>query len=144
MRPAHGLLAGPSVAVNGFLNSGLSAGELLLLLAGIVAAVIAIKFTVSFDLNRHLEGRRSRYSQKLKNACPHIRVVQGADGRLALQSEFVSPPGTTMWICQRCGLGKYLYDDDVEQQMIFYASHLELLRKRNKEFYRLLKKSGQV
>lgn len=129
--------------MNGFLNTGLSVGELLLLIAGLVAAIVVVKFTVTFDLNRFLEGRRSRYSQRLINACPHIKIRRTQSG-MGLQSEMISPPGTLMHICQRCGLEKYMVPGEIEERMAFYSRNLRIFKRDNDRFMRLLRRSGQV
>lgn len=129
--------------MNGFLGTGMGLGELLLLLAALVAAVVVVKFTVTFDLNRFLDGRRSRYAQKLINACPHV-TIRGSGARIALQSEMYSPPGTLMHFCQRCGLEKYLTSGEVEEALSHYARNPSALKKDNQRFMRLLKKSGQI
>lgn len=129
--------------MNGFLNTGLGLGELLFLIAALVAAVVVVKFTVTFDLNRFLDGRRSRYAQKLINACPHV-TIRGSGGRIALQSEMYSPPGTLMYFCQRCGLEKYLTPGEVEEKLAHYARNPSALKKDNERFMRLLKRSGQI
>jgi hypothetical protein len=129
--------------MNGFLGTGLGLGELLLLLMGLVAAIMVVKFTVTFDLNRFLDGRRARYSQRLINACPHVtgRVV-GAE--FVLQSEMVSPPGTTMHLCQRCGLQKYLSPGDEQERLNYLANNPKQLARENSRFMRLLRRSGQL
>ena len=129
--------------MNGFLNTGLGLGELLFLIAALVAAVVVVKFTVTFDLNRFLDGRRERYAQRLINACPHV-VVRMAGSQIALQSQMVSPPGTLMHICQRCGLQKYLAPGEEQERYEFYANNLKQLQKDNARFMRLLRKSGQA
>jgi hypothetical protein len=118
-------------------------GELLLLLAALVAAIVVVKFTVTFDLNRFLDGRRARYAQRLINACPHVTVrMMGSE--IALQSEMVSPPGTLMHFCQRCGLQKYLTPGEEQERFQYYANNPKQLEKDNARFMRLLRRSGQA
>lgn len=129
--------------MSGFLNTGLGLGELLVLIAVLVAAIVVVKFTVTFDVNRFLDGRRARYAQKLINACPHV-TIRGDGARIALQSEMHSPPGTLMHFCQRCGLKKYLTPGEVEEKLSHYARNPAAIKKDNERFIRLLKKSGQI
>ncbi len=123
----------------------LSFHEILILLVVAILGTIAIKITFSLDLNKYLEYRRKRYIPKLQNACTHLEFVSDDKTKqVGFRSLFVSPPGTLQWQCQRCGLVKYLDDDEVERQVNHYVKNPDEFKKQNKKFAKLLKKSGMT
>lgn len=126
------------------MNLGLSFGELLALIAAAVAAIVVIRLSVTFDLNRFMEGRRSTYAQKLKNACVHFEFIVRSSGQIQVHPFWVSPPGTIAHYCQRCGAETYLQVDAFNETVDFYSTHVDDYHKQNKRFHKLLKKSGQI
>lgn len=72
-------------------------------LVALVAIVVAIRGVVRFDVNEWLRDRRNNRKEKIKALCPHVRPTYIGE-KQAVQSMFMSPPGTVAWQCQRCGM----------------------------------------
>lgn len=123
--------------------TNLSFEQVLILLLFAIIGTIAVRFTFTFDFNRFIEDRRKRYIPKLQNACTHLEFFTKED-RAGFRSFFVSPSGTLQRQCQRCGLVKYLDDDEIERHAEYYLENQEEFIKKNKKFHKLLKKSGHV
>ena len=70
----------------------------------LVVAAIGIKFAFTFDLNRHLEGRRERSKARLKALCPHTELRFLQSGEILAESRFHKPSMTLNWVCRQCGL----------------------------------------
>ena len=78
--------------------------NILLIIITIAISIIAIKITFTFNLNEYFKSRDERLRQKIKNYCTHINIEKFHDGKIGVRSTFVSPHGTTSWICEKCGL----------------------------------------
>jgi hypothetical protein len=77
--------------------------EIFGLIGAIVIGIIAVRISLTFDINQFLENRRQIKLNQLKNACPHLKIdVDGENIRV--ESFFSSPPGTITWGCSQCGL----------------------------------------
>ena len=70
----------------------------------LVVAAIGIKFAFTFDLNRHLEGRRERSKARLKALCPHTELRFLQSGEILAESHFQHVGGSFALICSQCGL----------------------------------------
>lgn len=108
----------------------------------IAISVIAIKITFSFDINKFLERRDKKLKQKAQNYCPHAQFIK-VDGKFGIKSTFISPSGTTNWICQRCGTIRYNVDNE-DERIKYYLEHPEELSRQEKKFEDILKKIGVV
>ena len=76
------------------------------LAAAVVAvfSIIAVKIAFTFDLNRHLEGRREREKERLKALCPHTELTFFKSGEVRIESRFYKPAMTLNCVCRQCGL----------------------------------------
>lgn len=129
---------------HGVFGTGLTFAQLIIGVVVFIAGAIAIKISFNFDVNKYLEERQKRYSAKCKNACLHFEFVPHDEG-IIVNSFFISPPGTTNYMCQRCGLVRLHVDqDDMQRRIDYYANHIKEYNKENERFHKLLKKSGQV
>ena len=97
----------------------------------LVAAVVAVRATFRFDLNEWLRDRRERNKERAKALCPHVRLTT-IDGEPAVQSTFMSPPGTVAWQCQQCGA--ITYDQAaIDESAYYWRKHpLELMERLKK------------
>ena len=132
--------------MNGILNTGLSFWQLISGVILLTFSAIAIKITFNFDFNKYLERRDKRLDQKIKNTCTHMNMEligrgEGDKAQYSFQSLFESPPGTSQWQCQRCGLIRN-HDNDYEKRAEYYAQNPDEYIKMNKKFHKLLKKNG--
>ena len=110
-------------------------------LVAIVASLFLIRGTVRFDVNKWLENRREQKLDNIRALCPHMRVSFDGD-RIMLNSTFVSPPGTTAWQCQVCGI--ITHDGGaVEASTKYWAENINELSKRNKKINKQLKRLGR-
>jgi hypothetical protein len=75
--------------------------QILLTIIAVAVSIIAIKITFSFDINKYLESRKEDIKKQLMNHCTHLSL-EDIDGQIQIQSAFISPYGTTQWICQKC------------------------------------------
>jgi 5-bromo-4-chloroindolyl phosphate hydrolysis protein len=130
--------------MSGILNTGLQFWQLITAILTVVLGVVAIRISLTLDINKYLEGRRKSYIPKIRNACTHLSFTKGDDGQIGVQSYFISPPGTLQWQCQRCGMIKYQQDGDFERDVEYYSKNIDEYKKKNKRFNKLLKKSGMV
>jgi hypothetical protein len=125
--------------------TSLSFVEILILILVAIIGTIAIKVTFSLDLNKYLEDRRKRHIPKLQNACTHLEFISNdKTSQVGFRSLFVSPPGTLQWQCQRCGLVKYLDDNELDRLANYYMKNPGEYKRQNKKFAKLLKKSGMI
>jgi len=109
----------------------------------LVFGVVAVRISLTFDLNHHLDGRKSTLKAKAKNACTHFDIEPVGDD-LQIQSLFISPPGTLQYQCQRCGLIKYMQDGEVEAMAEYWIKHVDEYNKHQEQFHKILKKIGLV
>lgn len=123
---------------------GMEFHQLIVLIIVIVGSVIAIKLTITFDINKYLENRQQARYQKIKNSCPHFAMIPLNNNKVEIRSLFVSPPGTVQHQCRKCGLVTYLDIQQHERQADYYLNNLDEYTKANKKFNKLLKKSGQA
>jgi hypothetical protein len=118
--------------------------DVLLLIIAISISIIAIKITFTFDINKYLESRKQDIDKKIKNYCTHMSVEDTADG-IKMKSEFISPHGTTNWICQKCWLALYHINKVEEsERMKELFKDTDGYIKQEKKFQKLLKKGGYL
>lgn len=107
-----------------------------------IAATFAIRGSIRFDVNEWLKDRRKRQEEQLENLCPHIAVFK-EDGKLAIRSTYISPPGTVAWQCQMCG--HVTHDGHaIEQGQRYWAENPDKLAIRNKRIKKLARKLGRM
>jgi len=130
---------------SGVLGTGLSFAQLMIAAIVFIGGIIAVKITFNFDVNKYLETRNEHYKAKAKNVCLHFEFVPGKNGEIEVRSFFISPPGTSNYICQRCGsIRMHLDQDSMSRTVDYYANNVEAYNKRNREFRKILKKAGQI
>lgn len=130
--------------MNGVFNTGLEFWQLIVGILTFVFGFVAIKISLTFDLNKYLEDRRKSYIPKLQNACPHVNLTSIGDGQIEVTSHFISPPGTMQWQCQRCKLVKYTQESEIRRDAEYYIKNVDEYLHKNKRFAKLLKRSGMV
>lgn len=74
----------------------------------LAAGIVALRFSVSFDLNRYFEDQRKKRQRRAQSLCPHMDILsfgkdETGDIALEVQSTYTSPPGTVQWQCDMCG-----------------------------------------
>lgn len=110
---------------------------IILTAIGVIGTVVALKFTISFDVNEYIKDRRA-WKQEVRIArtralCPHIDIVEDEDGDTGLRSAYISPSGTTQYQCQNCGHRTYGVGH-IEGDLRMWGEDLEALVERLKEF----------
>ena len=129
--------------MDGFLNTGLTFTDIILIIWSLVLGVVVIRVSLSFDINKYLDSRKNSFLAKAKNACPHFEFVPHEEG-IKVRSFFVSPSGTPSYVCERCGTVRMQMDnDDFERQVEYYIANQKEYRKRIKNFVKYLRKSGR-
>jgi transcription elongation factor Elf1 len=123
--------------MDGFLDSGMSAGEFLGALALVVLGIFAVRF--KFDVNRFMEMRTERKRRRLMTICPHV-VEVSENSQKALQSTFHSPPMTLAYVCRMCGMTTYLQMAEIDAHVRYYLAHLDEFERNTKRFNRLSRK----
>jgi len=119
--------------------------NILLSIIAIAISVIAIKFTVTFDINEYLRSRKNKIDNQIKSYCTHVYVSLVDDSQLKYQSVFISPSGTISYVCKRCGLIVHHIDDSDEAERIQnLLKNPEKYYKQENKFKKLLKKGGYI
>ncbi len=107
-----------------------------------IAAMIAIRGSIRFDINEWLKDRRKRQEETLRSLCPHISVEE-QDGDLLIRSAQISPSGTTVWQCQSCG--DLTHDKHaIDQGTRYWAENPDALVKRQRRIEKLARKLGRM
>ena len=120
-------------------------GQLMLTIFSIVVGAIAIKITITFDWNKHLEMRQKNLIMKLQNTCTHINLSFNEKKELLAEGLFESPPGTWQWQCKRFGLIRNnMSQTEVNETYRYYIKNYNEYKKRNNRFNKLLKKAGML
>lgn len=116
--------------------------QILLTIIAIALSVIAVKVTLSFDINEYLKSRDEKLKGKIRSYCPHVAIKE-IDDKIGIQSTFISPSGTLNWICQRCGLQIFHLDQgDESRRLKYFLENPKKLTKQDREFQKLAKKAG--
>ena len=130
--------------MNGIFNTGLSFWQLIVGIITVAVSFVAIKVSLSFDINKYLDSRSRLHAQKLRNACPHVQLKLTSDGKVQGQSLYVSPPGDIRWQCQQCGQVTHLLGNEFQEMVEYYLQNIDEYHKQDKKFTKLLKRSGQI
>lgn len=129
--------------MNGLLNTGIEFWQAIVGFLVLVLGVIGIRIGFQLDVNQFLEKRKESYIAKSRNACTHMQLVKVENG-YAFQSLMVSPPGTLAWRCQRCGLSTHPQEGQFERDADYYQKHMDVFKKKEKRFRKMLKKGGMI
>lgn len=123
-------------------------GNFVLLIIVLAVSIIAVKIGITFDINKFLEQRKKTHLAKAQNLCPHMEFdILNADDssrqiNVQYRSLFESPPGTTRWICSRCGFVQNNVDESlIAQQAQRYLSNTDLYEKTMKQYNKYMKKA---
>ena len=119
--------------------------KFVLVAASLVTGVFAVRFSVSFDVNRYREEKREQRRHYAKSLCPHVKLVSGdvlGNGEVAMvyRGAYVKPPGTDQWQCQMCG--HVTYGEFVEENETRWKKSPDRLLDRLMEFQAAAKKVG--
>ena len=97
--------------------------------------------TASFNLNEWLRDRQKQKVEAARRACPHAHFDKDDNGKLVVKGDFVSPPGTLAWRCDRCGIS--VHDRGTfEHNLRYYAENPKALQALLDKEAKLLKKAG--
>lgn len=111
-------------------------------IVALIATFFALRATVHFDVNEWLKDRRKHREENLRRLCPHVRTTL-EDGKPAVQSTYISPPGTRAWQCQQCG--HVTHDEEaIEQCSQYWANNPNELIENSKKMKKLAKKLGRL
>ena len=100
-------------------------------IVGILASIIVFRFAVTFNFNQWMKRRDQRSKERLKMLCPHATPdMEG--GSIVIKSTFTSPPGTTMWICNRCQLKTYDRSVPTEIMARYANNPMQLIKNEGK------------
>lgn len=112
----------------------------LILLLGIVLAFFVIKISVTLNINELLAARLKRRNIQLQNACPHLTIMPNENRQLLVTDHFYSPPGSIMYICNRCQLQTYDPDAQFPGRAEYFTSNIDKYIEAQRRFEQLLKK----
>ncbi|MGY4893330.1 MAG: hypothetical protein ACO1N2_01385 [Candidatus Saccharimonadota bacterium] len=118
--------------------------QLLIFFVTTILGIIAIRVVFTFDLNKYLEGRQSRLAGKAQNYCTHMQFIKMEGDEYGFQSYFVSPPGTNAWHCQKCQIVRWEHGGDFDREAEYYMKNINVFKKKNKQFHKIVKKAGLV
>ena len=104
-----------------------------------VLGIVAVK--INFDVNKWQEHRQEIRLNKAKALCPHAYFNQNENG-ISVESSYVSPRGTTVYVCSKCQHQEY-NEQIILQEMQYWSNHPKNLIKREKKFGNALRKCGQ-
>jgi hypothetical protein len=111
----------------------------LWVLAGL-ASIFLVRLTVSLDLNLLMKSRRELKIARLQNACPHMLIDYLGEGNFRITSCFQSPPGTTLYFCNRCQRTSWNPNIEFDGAAEYYTANPTEYANAEKRFSRLLKK----
>lgn len=110
----------------------------LLILCSVIATIVVLRFVVKFDVVEWKKSKRDRLQSSLKFHCPHVHITE-ENGTFPVDCLITSPPGTTRWVCSRCGQ-VFLDDEIVEKIHSYYANNPDAYIKKMKKLKRITKK----
>jgi hypothetical protein len=110
---------------------------------GLALSALAIRFTVSLDLNQVLSNRQNRRIIRLQNACTHMYLEPTETG-VRVTNLFYSPPGVVYFICSRCQVTSFNPENDFAGRAEHYARNTEAYLLAEARFSKLLKKYGYI
>lgn len=118
--------------------------NILLLIITLAVLIIAIRVTFAFNINEYLKTRKNNIDNKIKNYCPHA-YISISDKQIRVQSSFISPIGTSNYICEKCHTVVYSMDENREKQRIEgLVKNFDQYKKQERRFEKLLKKGGYI
>ncbi len=106
----------------------------------VVLAIVAVtvKVGITLDINRWRELSRERLKERIQMTCPHTSIAK-KEGGIEVQSWFLSPSGTLMYHCSRCGMETA--DSRIAGELMeTYSRDPKLYKKRLKKLDRLKNK----
>lgn len=106
-----------------------------------VATTVAIRGSIRFDVNDWLRERSKQKEENLRALCPHVHGTE-ENGRPALVSAYLSPPGTHVWQCQMCG-DEICDKGAIERDAEYWAKNPMELIKRRRKMEKLANKLGR-
>ena len=107
---------------------------------GVLAAVVALKMIVRFDVNEWLRDRRDQKKEHIRALCPHTDISNDGD-KVIIWSTYVSPPGTRAYVCQQCHHRTFDLTA-IESNERYWQSHPNDLIKRHTLLQEKVKKLG--
>ena len=93
----------------------------------LLATVVAIRGTITFDVNEWLKERKKKKEENLRSLCPHAQMVQEG-GEYGVRSTYISPMGTLAWQCQNCG--DVTHDEAAVREINAYWAKDPVLRRK--------------
>ena len=116
-----------------------STWEIVVVVVAIAVAFIAVRLSVSFDVNKWLKSRRERDEERLRLLCPHSRIVR-IDDEYAVESYFYPLPGIMGVLgCSQCG--QQIANPHIAQELSKqWVSNVKGLEGQQKEFDELRRK----
>ena len=108
----------------------------------LLLTIIAIRFTISLDLNALLKARRERQISRIQNACPHLSIDHVGVKTIRVTDSFYSPPGTVMSFCSRCQVPSWNPEREYPGRAEYYLANIDAYLEAEKAFSKLLKKAG--
>lgn len=130
--------------MNGVLNTGLEFWQIIVGMLAIVLSVVAIKITLSIDVNKLLERRDKNNDSKFINACPHFQLVPLEGREFEIRSLFYKPAGTFMHKCRQCGVVVALDLEQHERDANYYVKNPQALIDQQEKLTKVAKKSGKI
>ena len=111
--------------------------NLLTVVVLVLFTILAGFVIVKIDLNKLLEMRHKRQKERCRLLCPHVELVEEADG-YEVHTTFFSPSGTTAFQCQKCGA--ITYDQAaIMRDLDYWATHPETYVKRLKKISKAMR-----
>lgn len=104
-------------------------------LIALALIVIAVRGSISFDINRWTEKRRENLILKIRGLRPHVEIDE-VNGQYRIISTYISPFGSLAHQCQRCGDVTHDWNYP-ERSATYWASNPDLLLKRLKKLEKL-------
>ena len=102
-------------------------------------SVFVVKIVISFDVSAWIKHKSENKKHKLKMLCTHTQITLKSEKNVEYKPLFVSPPGTTIWICSRCNI--QTYDSDFPKRIAeFYVNNLDVYFKEEEKFQRCLRR----
>ena len=106
--------------------------------------LFALRVAVNFDLNAWVKRRDERRLSRVRALCPHVAlktVVDPSSGEKRIRAIGpTSPPGSTEFVCQRCGL-RFIGGEHQAQEFVdLYVKNPTLWMKDEARFEKAAKK----
>lgn len=108
----------------------------------LLLAIVAIRFSISLDLNAVLKARRERQISRIQNACIHLWIDHDGVQTLRVTDSFYSPPGTLMSFCSRCQVTSWNPEREYPVRAEYYVANIDAYLETEKSFSKMLKKAG--